>query len=157
MKFLPTSDDDFVFHLTRPEKRLLLAILQMYPLLNSAAHRLSKNGIGPEQETAQKLLEEAMEEHRLGQRAELDKLLADSDWITETRGGYRLKLTRSRVEWLLQVLNDLRVGSWMLLGCPEPGQGRPPVLNEENVRYHGAMEFSGYFQMALLQALETGT
>jgi hypothetical protein len=156
MKFIPTTDENFVFHLAKPEKRLLFAILQMYPLLNAAAHRLSRNGIGPEQETAQKLLEEAMEEHRRAQRAELDKLLDDPSWISESAGGFHLTLSRPRMEWLLQVLNDLRVGSWMQLGCPDPAKGQPPIVNEENIRYYGAMEFSGFFQMALLQALEHG-
>jgi len=58
------------------------------------------------------------------------------------------------MEWLLQVLNDIRVGSWLILGEPDEKQGKPIALNDDNARYYAAMEFCGLFQMMLLDAFQ---
>ena len=57
----------------------------------------------------------------------------------------------AEVEWLLQVLNDVRVGSWLALGEPERGQ--EPAVTAQNARYLLALELCGLFQSVLLAAL----
>ena len=66
-------------------------------------------------------------------------------------GGFDLTLTSAEIEWLLQVLNDVRVGCWLTLGEPEPGE--EPEVSEENARYLIAMELCGLFESELLSAL----
>jgi len=78
-----------------------------------------------------------------GKLAALDRAVAD-----------RLKLSAPQMEWLLQVLNDIRVGSWLVLGEPDEKKGKPIEVNDENARYYAAMEFCGLFQMTLLDALQ---
>ena len=71
--------------------------------------------------------------------------------LTKSGSRFRLLLQPTEVEWLLQVLNDVRVGSWLALG--EPDEDKPPDLTPENFRYAVAMEVCGAFQSALLAAL----
>ena len=68
------------------------------------------------------------------------------------QNGLRFSLRAPQMEWLLQVLNDIRVGSWLILGSPDQA-GKPIVLNEQTAPYFWSMEMSGYFQSALLEAL----
>jgi hypothetical protein len=61
-----------------------------------------------------------------------------------------LKLELAEMEWLLQVLNDIRVGSWLALGAPDEDQ--PPQLTAESFRQVVALEACGAFQSLLLMA-----
>ena len=68
--------------------------------------------------------------------------------------GYRVTLQRADLEWLLQVLNDVRVGSWLILGCPDPDEGPAPEVNEANAKYIFLLELSSHFQCVLLEAVD---
>ena len=57
---------------------------------------------------------------------------------------------RAEVEWLFQVLNDVRVGSWVRLGSPE---GKPREVTIATAPHFVAMEMAGYFEAELLEAL----
>jgi predicted house-cleaning NTP pyrophosphatase (Maf/HAM1 superfamily) len=72
------------------------------------------------------------------------------DRLAETRVAFK-RLSPAEIEWLLQVLNDVRVGGWLALG--EPEELEPPEINETNAPYLLAMEAAGYFQAQLLAAL----
>jgi hypothetical protein len=51
------------------------------------------------------------------------------------------------------VLNDIRVGNWVILGSPEH---KPAELTAAKTPHFLAMELAGYFQIPLLQALMGG-
>jgi hypothetical protein len=57
------------------------------------------------------------------------------------------------MEWLLQVFNDIRVGSWVLLGSPEDNI-EAALVDADSARIFWDMEMAGNFQMQLLAALE---
>lgn len=143
----------FFIHLGLGEKLLLLDVLKLYPRIPPAHHRLSKSAKIPDQEASQRLLDEALAEQRTETKKQLQTLLADPRRFQKTAAGARLCLTPAEVEWLLQVLNDIRVGSWVMLGSP--GEKFQP-LNERTTPHVWAMEMSGYFQSQLLQVLEGG-
>jgi len=73
--------------------------------------------------------------------------------VVDTESGPRLSLSPSELEWLLKILNDVRVGSWIILGSPEQGM-EFKLLNEKTAPDFWAMEMSGQFQMRFLEALE---
>jgi hypothetical protein len=77
-------------------------------------------------------------------------LLADPRRFQRTDTGFRLSLSRAEAEWVLQVLNDIRVGSWIILGSPE---GEIEGLDAKTASDFWAMEMAGYFETELLQAL----
>jgi hypothetical protein len=106
-------------------------------------------------EESQRLLEEALTEHRRENRKQLDAMLSDAQRFREHDEGYLFTLSPAQTEWLLQVLNDVRVGSWLILGCPDEKHGKPIKLTDRNSHYLWAMEMGGYFQYELLNALES--
>ncbi len=62
----------------------------------------------------------------------------------------RLRLRRNRVNWLLEVLNEIRVGHWHQLGSPDIDE---TVLTPENIEQYISMQLCAEFQMVLLDAL----
>ena len=151
MKLSRADQNGLVFQLAKREKLLLLETLKLYPLVPAAHHRLSKSGDAVQADENQRLLEGALAEQRQENRQQVLALLKEPERFRETESGFELKLTHSEIEWLLQVLNDVRVGSWLALGEPEPGE--EPEITEPNTKYHFALQVSGVFQSGLLAAL----
>ena len=116
MRLVRTTKTRLFFHLGHWEAHLLLEVLNLYPCLPPAHQKLSKAGRLPESDANQRLLDEALAEQRAENRKQLQALLADPRRFQQTAAGCRLSLSRAETEWLLQVLNDIRVGSWVRLG-----------------------------------------
>ena len=154
MKLIQTTNARLVFHLGPREKRSLLQLLKLYPCVPSAHHVLSKTGQVPNREANQRLLDEALAEQRAENKQQLHALLADPRRFAPLEAGARLSLSRGEAEWVLQVLNDIRVGSWVILGSPEE---KPVDLDAAKAPHFLAMELAGYFQMQLLEALQRET
>ena len=150
MKLVRSTRTRLLFHLGQRETGLLLQILRLYPRVPPAHQQLTRSGQLPDREANQRLLDEALAEQRAENRKQLLALLADPRRFARIETGSRLSLPSGEVEWLLQVLNDIRVGSWVLLGAPEE---KLPELNETSAPDFVAMEMAGYFQMHLLEAL----
>ncbi len=154
MKVVGMLADKLVLDLDAHERRALLRLLKLYPRVPPAHHRLTKGAprpSGPYDEANQRLLEEAMAEqraeHKRSLRAFVNAHLAPP--ASPLNEGCRLTLSGVDMEFLLQVLNDIRVGSWILLGSPEARV----QLNSPDA---WAMELAGFFQSELLSALDQG-
>jgi hypothetical protein len=99
--------------LGKREKLLLLKILEAYPLVPSSYRKLSRGGELKDRQGNQRLLDEAMAEHREENRKQLQSFLEDPKSFEQGLNGCRMHLGQSDLEWLLQILNDIRVGSWI--------------------------------------------
>jgi hypothetical protein len=154
VKLIQATKSRLIFQLGQREERLLLRVLSLYPCVPPAHRQLSKGGRLPEPEANQRLLDEALAEHRADNKKQLQALLADRRRFTHTETGVQLSLSPAQVDWVLQVLNDVRVGSWVLLGSPEE---LAVDLNEKTAPHVRAMEMAGYFQAQFLEALGEGT
>ncbi len=151
MKLIRADRKQFVFHAGQREKQLLTDVVQLYPLVPASHNRLTKFGQGEAHDENQRLLEESLIEQRRENRRQLVGMLDEPRRFRETKGGFELTLTPPQVEWLLQVLNDVRIGSWLALG--EPKELEVPEINQKNAPYVLAMEAAGFFESALLTAL----
>jgi len=154
MKLIRSTKTRLVFELGQREEQMLLRLLKLYPCVPGAHHVLSKASRLPDAEANQQLLDEALAEQRAQNKKALQTLLADPQRLERTESGARLSLSPAESEWFIQVLNDIRVGSWILLGSPE---AKPVELSPANAPYFLDMERAGYFQMQLLEALERET
>ncbi len=151
MKLIRANQKQFTFRISKREKQLLLQILQMYPLVPSSHHQLSKGNPHSSQHEDQLLLEEAMAEQRRENQKQVRAILDDPTRFRETTKTIQFSLAPAEIELLLQALNDVRIGSWLALGQPE--ELDRPEINPDNMRYFVAMEVAGYFQSAFLAAL----
>ena len=153
MKFLRATKNSLFFQLGKREKTLLLEILKLYPRIPSDYPRLSKQTKALDTEASQRLLEEVLTEQRAENKKQLRAFLEKPKRFEENESGSRLALSSTDVEWLLQILNDIRVGSWVILGSPDP-KGELRLLNEKTAPHFWAMDVAGHFQMELLEAME---
>lgn len=151
MKLLRAGKSRQVFILSLREKQLLLETIKLYPLVPAAHHRLSRDRATPQSAENQHLLEEALADQRESNRRQVLAILNEPERFREVKSGFELALAPGEREWLLQVLNDVRVGCWLQLG--EPEQGAEPVVEPRNVKYLIAMELAGMFESVLLHAL----
>ena len=149
MKLVRSAQDQFHFQLGKREQQFLLQTLRLYPRIPAAHQPLSRSTALPDQEENQRLLNEALAEQRAENKKRLMAFLAKPQRFAENKAGVLLKLSASEMEWLLQILNDIRVGSWVYLGSPES-----PIehLDETTAPHLWAMEMAGFFQMRLLEA-----
>jgi len=143
------NGEKLVLQLGGREKHLFFELLKLYPCITEA-QRLQK----PAQmlDSSQRLLAEALAEQRTEYKKQLEAFLADPLRFEKTDSGWRFSLSTVESEWLLQILNDVRVGSWIRLGSPEE-QLEIKLLNENTAPHFWAMELAGHFQMGLLEAL----
>ena len=155
MKRVSADDHAVTFQLGTRERDALMQILQAYPVLPPAHQPVSKELKDPRVTDYQRLLDEALAEQRAANQRHLHAWLAMPGRFQQTKTGCRFTLERADSEWLLQVLNDIRVGNWLRLGSPEPGEMKPENLDPKLLPVWLAMEMSGYFQMSILEGLES--
>ncbi len=153
MRILASDGDHFTFQLSQREKGLFIDLLRLYPLIPSSHHRVSRTEGSPVSQTCQKLLDEALAEHREENRRQVLAMIEEEGRFVAGPEGFRCSLSWAQVEWLLQVLNDLRVGSWLILGEPDEKNGQKTELTAENAHFLWVMEVSGFFQTFLLAGL----
>ena len=157
MKLVRASRESVILNLTAGERRLFSRVLLLYPAVPEGHQTLSRNPAGGAAEEQQKLLNEALAEQRNALQGRIRDWLRAPNRFRQVREGFNFTLLRADAEWLMQVLNDVRVGHWLLLGAPEDlpdaddVSALPPVLH----RAWMAMELSGMFQLMILQALES--
>lgn len=151
MHLVSTSHGAFRFQISRGEKRMLFAVLAQYPLVPAAHHRFSHT---EDAKDGQALLEESLAEHRRAHRKQVMSLLRAKSRFRANKNGWRFSLKPAQMEWLLQVLNDVRVGSWIALGAPDGPREMLKALNEKTARAFHLMEAAGLFQMVLLAAMQ---
>ena len=147
MTLLKVSAESFVFLAEPAEKESWCDLLKLYPLQSSA--------IQPEDQgnaVEQELLLESLASQRRGNARELALLQTGQRGFVREGNLYKLTLKPGQVETLLQILNDLRVGSWQALGCPDQLTRKHLKPTETSVRHVWVMELAGHFQMALLEA-----
>jgi hypothetical protein len=149
VKLIGSENDQFQFQLAFREQEVLAQVLRLYPQIPASSQPLSKTA-GLE-ESNQRLLDEALAESRSQNKRELDALLADPRRFSQQDTGWRLVLSAEDVERLLQILNDIRIGSWIRLGSPEVPLS---ALTPESAPHFWAMEMAGSFQMHFLELLE---
>jgi hypothetical protein len=137
-----------VFHLGRWEKEVLSQILGLYPRVPSNHHQISRSGTGTAE--SEQLVADALSSQQSENKAIVGGLLSDHKRFIESGTGFELSLSTAEAERMLEVLNDIRVGSWAALGAPETIDAPE---KPEMAHHFTAMEIAGLFQMGLLEAL----
>jgi predicted metal-dependent hydrolase len=154
MRLIKVSKDEIVFRISPAEKEALFQILNLYPLVPTSHHRLTRGDQIPNKAANQQFLEEMLEDQRAENRKLLSDLFGNPNKIVATGKGMCLRLSRPEIEWMLQITNDIRVGSWIALGSPDLEAN--PALREQIKEptpdlIH--MNVAGQLEMILLDAL----
>lgn len=154
MKLLTRNESQALFLIGKREREMFFSLLQRYPLLSTNSQKISKS-LGEEVRDSEQLIQEALADQQRQNKRQVEAMLAEPGRFTEDELGYRFALKHSEVDWLLQVLNDVRVGSWVKLGSPDLYKEISFPVNEENVQLAWCIEIAGLFQSALLEAINS--
>jgi hypothetical protein len=157
VKLIRSKREQLVFEISLSEKRLLSAVLKLYPLISATHHRLTKSARTAKHDENQKLLEESLAAQREENRKNVRAMLDEPGRFQAAASGFQLTLSGPEIEWLLQVLNDVRVGSWIAIGSPDPERGGKILFKEKLLPHFRTMELAGAFEMVFLDALSGRT
>lgn len=153
MRLLRVDGDRYQFEMSRRERVLFLALLSRYPMIPLSHHRLSRNS-SQIHSSEQSLLEEAMTARRSEFKRRIGQLIDQNDRFRPARDLLHITFTREEIEWLLQVLNDVRVGNWIHIGCPDSDECSRAPTTQEGQSAIPAMELAAYFECQLLEAVD---
>jgi hypothetical protein len=154
MKLLTQSKHGWRYQLSEVETQLLRNLLKWFPTTAAVAVRITKTDTDPKAAEREKLLNDSLAEHREELRRKARPLMG-GDRLNLRSGRYVLSVGLDDRETLLQILNDIRIGSWRALGQPED-LDPPPNPSEGERAHHSLMNFAGYFECMLLNLEETG-
>jgi hypothetical protein len=154
MRVSRTANDELTLEVRHVEFRALRDLLQLFPLTPVSHHRLTRTAAVGGDPDDQQLLEESIRSRKEAQRSRIRKFLARRRDCRRKEGICTIPVRGEEIEWLLQVLNDLRVGSWLELGCPETLAEHVESTPPRQALMYFAMEFCGLLEMKLLQALQ---
>jgi hypothetical protein len=151
LNFIKFDGKQFVFHISARDKSWLMDLLRLYPLIPATHARLHVSRDKPDAEK-QQLLEQALAEQRTKHREQTLAMLNEPNRFQKITAGFRFNLTPEQLDWLLQVLNDIRVGSWIMIGEPDEQQEIEIEVTEKNAPYLWTMQLAALFQSVLLKA-----
>jgi hypothetical protein len=155
VKFFNASADAYSFEFDLREKQMLFQVLGQYPLVPVVHHRLSRLGSPPAApgQDQQAWLEESLAAHREETRQRVRRLMANPGNFPPKGGGFRWTAARADMEWMLQVLNDVRVGSWLALGSPDLEVARQAAPKQEALAHWVTMDIAGGFETIFIAVL----
>jgi hypothetical protein len=157
VKHIRTKRGKFVFAISPQEKSLLDEVLRLYPLVSASHHRLSRKSNVVQPKDHQRLREESLAAQREENRKNVQAMLEQAGHFQAAADGMQLTVSGAEIEWLLQVLNDVRVGSWIALGSPDPEQDKKIVFDKKMLPHFRMMELAGAFETVFLDALSGHT
>jgi hypothetical protein len=149
----PDGESWAEFAMAEEEQILLWHLLQQYPLVPPRHQRLSNSA--ENQEENEQLLEEALQEQRTANRMQIMALLNEAGRFQAVPDSEDLHVTFSfaEIDWLLQICNAVRVGSWLALGSPDL-DARPDLKEKPAMaRHYFNMEIAGVFEAQFIRAL----
>ena len=142
------SGDKFLCQVGRDEQTLLWDLLKLYPCISSD----TQGGPPEDSHPSTALLEEALAEQRSENKKRIQTFLQERHLCADSEKTYQFSVSASEMEWLLQILNDVRIGNWISLGSPAE-KLELKLLDEKTAPYFWAMELAGHFEMQILSAL----
>ena len=153
MKLLHAAADTFQFEISEDEKGLLFHLLRLYPLVPATHYRLSKDKKIPNRDENQLLLDEALSTQRLENRKQVEAMLNEPKRFVACAAGCQVSFSRGEMEWLLQVFNDVRLGSWIALGSPDQLEEMRQRRRPQTARHVLTMDLAAFFEVAFLGAI----
>ncbi len=152
MKLLAKGPEAVVLSLTAMDRRLIDAVLSAFEQLPRRDGPISRSGEVPAAE--EELLHAALSERRTDQWRWFTELGSTKGAWSRHGREWKLTLPPDRFESLLQMLNDIRVSAWKILGCPADLPHGPFETDTVEGVTGWLMLTTGFLQSNLLFTLE---
>jgi hypothetical protein len=153
MKLVKQTPDGWLYQLNQPEANCLRNLLSQFPITANAPAKISRTDSDPQTVEREKLLDESLADHRK-ELKQIARGLIGADKFKAWDKGWRLCINSEEREILLQILNDIRVGSWRALGEPENLETQAPNPTKTEQVSYNILNLAGYFEHQLLNLEE---
>jgi len=150
MKLLKHDKNGFQYELNRREGECLRSLLNQFPVTENNHAKISRTCAESETKEKEKLLNESMAQHR-DDLKKLAKNLMSADKLKAAQNGWQLLISSEEREILFQILNDIRVGCWRVLGEPENLEPKTSPPSDKELVFYNLMNLAGYFEHSLLK------
>ena len=149
MKLLRELRDGWEYELNPQEAACLRMLVGEFPFTPALPARITRTESGRKAAKREQLLNKSLAEHRGELKRQATKLIA-SGRLKAGQAGWRLSLNLEEREILLQLLNDIRVGSWRALGEPDTLETELPPASGKAQRFYSLVQLAGFFEVKLL-------
>ena len=129
MRVIETSETATTIDLSESETIFIKEILSAYPLVPNESRELTR-----------------------GHQKKLQAWVNAPETFREVENRYLFRITNDNRDWFLQILNDLRIGSWQQLDCPSQEELQELTASQEVIRPLWTMELAGLLQSFLLNS-----
>lgn len=153
MKLVKQTQRGFQYELDQEDADSLRFLVKQFPLTPFSPVDISKTDSGSNAVEREKLLNESLRAHRDELKRKARRLVL-RDKFRQLDGKQFFSVSVGAREIMLQILNDIRVESWRILG--EPDDPDVPVfsLSKEEFKYYHFMRLAGYFEYHFLNLEE---
>ena len=151
MRVTAASRHEVSIELSETEANFIAEALSSYPLVSNENRELTKSSDSAMLAEATDLLRGSLDDWTQQTRTRLQDWLNAPGTLSRSEKDWRLRISSDDSEWLLPVLNDLRVGSWHQLKCPDQEALQQLTLSPEVIRPLWTMELTGILQSILLR------
>ncbi len=145
-----SSADAIVIALSEAEGDLLKEIFADYPLVANDERELTRSAAHEDLEEDTELLRSSIAESNQISRRRLDDWLNNPQTFLKKDEEWLLRFEKEQLDWMLQILNDLRIGSWQQLKCPSQDELSALPLSPDTFKPICTMEMAGALQAILL-------
>jgi hypothetical protein len=147
MKLVKQNGKGLQYLLNADEAKALCFLVGEFPFTRLTPAKISKSDSDAEER--EKLLNESLAKHRkeLKQKA---RTLVSGEKFKAAEGKQIYRISLQARETMLQILNDIRVESWRMLGEPEDLDSKAKNLPKEQFRYYVLMCLAGEFEYHFL-------
>jgi hypothetical protein len=154
MRLYREPGDKLKFVINREEREVVVFLLGRYPVLDPSYHQLSQPAHREALAAEQALLTEHLTEDQQSNRRRIAEFIQNRLPDPDPQAPpLPVIVTLAEADWLLRIVNDIRVGCWVRLGRPESDELHLPSAAGHSAGDYAAMELSGLIQMVLLEAI----
>ncbi len=150
MKVTEVTDASITLEFTPEEAEFFKLVLLSYPLTLDQPKQISRFAESAEIEDANELLAISLREQTFSHKRKLEAWLKSKTVWKSRQNRFLLVVSNDDREWLLQILNDIRIGSWMKMGCPDPIEPEEPDSSTPKSTYYFYMNIAAYIQALIL-------
>lgn len=153
MKLVKQNKKGFQYELDGEDAESLRFLVKQFPITTFSPATVSKTESGAHAEEREKLINESLRATRTALKRKARQLTLREKFIkSEGKQFYHINLEAR--EAMLQILNDIRVESWRILGEPEDPEASIFRLTGDKFKYYHFMRLAGYFEYHFLNLEE---
>jgi hypothetical protein len=153
MKLVKQAPKGFQYELEEEDVESLRFLIKQFPIVSFSPAKVSKTDTGSNAIEREKLINDSLRAHREELKRKARGLVLRNKFkASDGKQFYRITLAAR--ETMLQILNDIRVESWRILGEPENPEVNAFLLTGEQFKYYHFMRLAGFFEYHFLNLEE---